>query len=245
MFQRTLCPLVVSAAAVLLFAGCSGGGSRSPQAAQVVQPTSSAAPSTTLSTGPIGYVGCSNTEDIIKGYHAGGGTRFWPAIHEYSGGTVVAWAKAIGPRVGAYWVAFNDNLRLAPTKVVWFQFCVHPTDSEQANYDGALAVIAEVQRLIPGVTIYVSPINGYVAPHVCDLLGPEGPAVTQRLADRLASEGKALRGPDVGELMSLDPEPPSAGATSANNQTLDSCHPNKVGAAALASNLRAFAPFSD
>jgi hypothetical protein len=34
-------------------------------------------------TGPLGYVGCSNTALSVKGYYAVGGTRFWPFNRGY------------------------------------------------------------------------------------------------------------------------------------------------------------------
>jgi hypothetical protein len=124
------------------------------------------------------------------------------------------------------------------------QFCLHPKDTDQANYDAAVAVLAEVQHLVPGATVYVSPLNGYVPPHVCELTGVDGPARAKALADRLAAEGKARRGPDVGDLLSFDKKSPSAGATKENDQTNDDCHPNEAGRTLIGNNLKAFPAFA-
>jgi hypothetical protein len=243
---------IAAAVIFLVVAACSGSkgpgnssSSRGSGAAAGAASGAASGPSETFPGGPIGYIGCSNTHDAVGGYEEVGGKRFWPIIGEYKGGTVLNWSGEIGNPSSVYWSQFKSHLAETPTKILWFQFCSHPDETEEAVYTGAVAILAEVQRLDPGATVYVSPINGFVAPHVCDLTGPDGPTQMKAVADRLAAEGKARRGPDIGDLYSFGGRKPSAGATAATNQTADDCHPNAAGRAVLGANLRAFPPFAD
>jgi hypothetical protein len=132
------------------------------------------------------------------------------------------------------------------TKVIWWSLCTHPEaiESDAANYSAALKVLANIEKRIPGVTVYASALNSYVAPHVCSLTGANGPSRMQALAERLASEGRLRLGPNVGSLRSWerDGDPNnSAGATAANDQTVDDgCHPNRIGEALLGNSLIKF-----
>ena len=108
-----------------------------------------------------------------------------------------------------------------------------------------MTIIAQIRRLVPDARIYVSALNGFVPPHVCEETGADGPSLMAALARRLVSEGLARRGPNVGELLSIY-QTPSNRATSENSQTtVDGCHPNEAGQAYLGRTLMAFPAFSE
>lgn len=217
------------------------GSASSPGSITPTLPAGSQGPAHTK--GPIGYIGCSNTVQAVAGYHAAGGTRFWPSFDTYGGATINRWATDLRNPASVLWFTFRQTLAEDPTNVVWVQLCSFATTGEEQTYTAAAAVIEEVMRLVPDAVVYVSPLNGYVAPHVCSMTGPNGPETTAAVADRLAADGLAFRGPDIGDLLSIY-ETPSAGATSASNQTdQDGCHPNAEGERYLGRNLMKFGPF--
>lgn len=195
----------------------------------------------TVVGGHVGYIGCSNTWMTVDGYHHDGGQRMWPALSNYSSGTIAIWGSNL---TSSYWTTFKSTLAHFPdTKTVWIQFCMHPTETDATNYTAAVTVINQVKALIPGATIYVSSLNGYVAPHVCSGCGVDGPSRGTALAQQMVSEGRASLGPDMAsqQLLSIY-QTPSSGATSTNNQTQsDGCHPNtSSGRAFLGKTLLSF-----
>lgn len=212
--------------------GQTGGSARSSS-------TSSNAGSATNVAGPIGFVGCSNSRDTVLGYRADGGTKMWvPTTNTYGGGTVVSWQTD-----AQYFGEFDQFLSNYPTtKVVWWSLCTHQpnknNETDANNYSAALYIISTLKSKIPGVIIYASALNTYVAPHICQVTGEDGPSRMQSLVDRLVSEDRVKLGPVVGSLLSIYPINVSNGATSSNNQTKsDGCHPNTVGEAHLGQSL--------
>jgi hypothetical protein len=175
---------------------------------------------------------------------ADGGTRFWEPIREYTSGVIKAWSDGVGDPSNSYWQAFDAHQRDKPATVFWFQMCAHPETSDQENHDDAVTIIDEIHRRVPDATVFVSAVNGYVAPHACSLLGADGPSRLRATADELAREGHATRGPDLPDLVSTA-QTPSAGATNAADEVEpDGCHPNEAGEKKLGQTLRDFAPFS-
>jgi hypothetical protein len=196
--------------------------------------------STTAAITSFGYVGCSNTQMSIAGYKQVGGTAFWGASTAYNGGTVHAWALEIDLPDSPYWSAFDSALAATPTDQVWFEGCLKIEEDASVAHAEAEAVIAEIRERVPGATVYFSAINDYVAPHECQIIGLNGPIDMRELRDELVAEGLVLPGPDMGSLVSSY-QTPSAGATSANNQTAqDGCHPNKSGKSYLGQLLLGF-----
>lgn len=181
--------------------------------------------STPPSTGPIGFVGCSFTNNAVEGYHTVGGQRFWDTIPAYNGGSVSVWAmNLIGN--SRYWQGFNAALTANPgTSIIWWQVCNSPSEDENMLYQNARVVLGEVQRRVPGARVYVSAQHSYSGGHVCRG-EPDGPARMQRLADRLVSEGLAVAGPVMGPL--------------AESQTRDGCHANQQGMTVLGQQLLSF-----
>ncbi len=184
-------------------------------------------------TQTLGWVGCSNIRNAVQGYDQLGGTRFWVPLDgnkTYHGGTVTRWGS--NNLQNTYWTQFTNFYNQRPTDTIWWGLCSFPPtqggETDDSNYNSALRIRAELERRIPGVTVYVSAINDFVAPHTCDVTGPDGPARMRALADRLVAEGRALPGPVLRPLVSIY-QTPSAGATTKTNQTKkDGCHPNKA-----------------
>src|SRR2546423_9723277 len=135
----------------------------------------------------IGVIGCSNSRDTVIGYQLDGGARLWQlSPGQYGGGTLVAWTE--NNLNNTYWSQFELLLSQHPdTTRIWWSLCTHPTDTDAQNRQAAAAILAKVQQLVPNAVIYVSAINGYVASHVCSLLGAAGPSRMQALAEARVS----------------------------------------------------------
>jgi hypothetical protein len=178
----------------------------------------------------VGYLGCSNSTSSVEGYKIVGGIRMWPATKDYGSASVHVLATQIGSATSKAWKAFKATFANNPgTDEVWFQACSLAAESSLLNHDDAVAVLAEIRHLIPGVTVYFSAINDWVSPHVCTIAGANGPSDMRVLRDSIVAENQALLGPDLGSLISKY-QIPSTGATKATNQTdTDGCHPNAAG----------------
>jgi hypothetical protein len=178
----------------------------------------------------VGYLGCSNSTSSVDGYKTLGGNRLWASTKDYGTASVHVLATQVGSATSKAWKAFKSGIAFNPdTDEVWFQGCVLAGEDATLAHADALAVLAEIRKLIPGVTVYFSALNDWVAPHVCSTAGANGPADMRALRDSLVSEGEARLGPDMGSLISKY-QIPSAGATKAANQTdPDGCHPNAAG----------------
>lgn len=202
--------------------GSAGSGSQTPITGNTTPVSFSA---------PIGYLGGSLTVNATDGYKQVGGTKFWMRLN-YGGATIDKWAAGINSNNEnyKYWNAFNVGLQNAnntgPTSTFWIQLLGRLEKTDSAYYSDAIAVISEVERRIPGVTVYVSAMNGYSPEGICNL--PVGaPAQMRRVADSVVATGKAKAGPDVGDLVASDLE---------DNE----CHANSVGQAKLGNKLLSF-----
>jgi hypothetical protein len=201
---------------------------QSPQ--RVIYPYTGPGPAPTCSStppadGPIGFVGCSFSNNAVEGYHLVGGQRFWDTVPQYNGGSVSIWAEDLTGR-SRYWQGFDAMLTAHPdTSIIWWQVCNSPSDDETTLYENARLVLAEIQRRVPGARVYVSGQHSYSGGHVCRG-EPDGPARMQRLADRLVTEGLAVAGPVMGPL--------------AESQTRDGCHANQQGMTVLGQQLLSF-----
>jgi hypothetical protein len=203
-------------------------------------PTPSSGIATTSAGAFVGYVGCSNSSAAVRGARELAATNLWPPLR-YGGGTVQRWARGLR-EPDARWGLFDETQALYPAKVFWLQLCELATEDDSRSLKAAVKVANAIRARVPGARVYVGAINGYVEPHVCSLLGSDGVANMERVAEELVSGGLALGGPDVGDLVSDEPVP-SAGATPSNDETKsDGCHPNARGAAKLGGALVAFDP---
>jgi hypothetical protein len=193
---------------------CDGGGS---------SPT--APPTDTLEV--WGAVGCSQTRDAIDGYHRVGGSRGWPVeeIRGYGGGALFEWANTANSR----WSLFQAALDAHGADAVWLELCVKERSDPSPTRDDLIAaetIALEIRRRAPTAVLYVSALNEYEG-IVCQLSGPDGPAVSQGLADHLIALRLARRGPVVGPLDASTTRP-------------DRCHANQQGEDLQGEQLRAF-----
>lgn len=217
----------------------------SPSTTSVGSPSrsrTSAPPS--VAGGAIGYVGCSVSTAAVNGYHLAGGQLLWPGIGDYAGGSVTRWAAGIGDDLNPLWAAFTRNVQSQPTSTFWLQLCVG-ADENQDNDDEAIAIIKEIHRRVPDAVVYVSPMNDWVAPHVCRICGPDGPENMEVDATEVIATGKALKGPLLPALVAdcQDPECgiSSKGATPETNEVVsDGCHPDTNGELLLGQRLKRF-----
>ncbi len=120
-----------------------------------------------------------------------------------------------------YWSAFDSlyvgNILRGATTVVWFELLSHGNEDYTTVYNAAVSVLAEIRRRIPGVTIYISGMNGYVQPQICSGVTPEAPPQMRQIAAQLVAEGRALAGPLMPEL------------TTTQTTSGAGCHANNTG----------------
>ncbi|HEY7401297.1 MAG TPA: hypothetical protein VH989_10435 [Actinomycetota bacterium] len=247
---RVLATLVLALATACSSASSAGPtGSSTPTATGSTgtpsPATSTASPPPPIGNGPIGYVGCSNSAAAVNGYHLAGGRLMWPFIRNYGGGTVTQWATGIGESRNQYWSAFTKQLQNQPTThTFWFQLCATAEES-QNNDDEAIAVIEEIRARVPDAVVYISPLNDWVAPHVCAICGPDGPANMEADASQVVKAGEALRGPTMPPLVAACTDSEcgisSRDATQQSNEVEpDGCHPNTNGQLAFGERLMRF-----
>lgn len=188
-------------------------------------PTTALAQTVTSARGSVGFVGCSFSNNAVKGYQSLGGKRFWEPIPQYNGGSVTLWANGAQDN-NRYWRGFAAALRDHPdTLLIWWQLCNSPQEDEETLYKNARLVLDEIRRRVPAALIYASAQHSYSGGHVCRG-EPDGPARMQRLTERLVKEGLVMAGPVMGPL--------------AENQTRDGCHANRDGREVLGQQLLTF-----
>lgn len=175
----------------------------------------------------LGAVGCSQTEGAMVGHHEAGYSDSWDmAGAGYGGGAIHDWT----PGRAKYWDRFETLLAQYPqTTDIFWMLCLRdpgspvPTD---ADYEAVEDIAAEIAARAPGTTIWVSPMNDFEGV-VCPISGTTGPIVAQTLADHVAAQGWAARGPDVSPLTPATVSP-------------DDCHPNETGRIMWGEDLQAF-----
>jgi hypothetical protein len=186
---------------------------------------SSNAGSTSIS-GPIGFVGCSMSNNAVSGYTAAGGTLFWPVQGDYGGGGVGSWASDLSNN-SVYWKAFQDAYNLAPAKVIWWQLCALDSDSANETLGAVQIVYDEIKRRVPDAIVFISAQPAYTDGHVCSIAGSTGPARMQELVDQFVSSQQVLRGPVMGPLQ-------------LNMLQNDGCHANSTGKDFMGQKLQEF-----
>lgn len=168
----------------------------------------------------VGYFGCSNTVRAVDGYHAVGGLKMWEGLGEATdhpyGGNDLATSTDFTSEA---WGWLTEQLATSSPDVIWWQMCVkhgpagpEPTEEEIAQ---AKAVLHQLQSLAPGIPIHVSDLNEYEGV-TCSRLGRYGTTSDDLLADLIAAEPGAERGPDMS---TLTPE----------TVERDNCHQNPEG----------------
>lgn len=183
---------------------------------------------------PVGVMGCSQTRLSTEGYHTLGGSRLWDLGNSYAEGTPYRWWNPYGS-ASKYWRQFRGLFAANPgTSTIWWQLCIYASETDAQTWSAAVSDLAYLRSYLhdQGVTnprLFVSAINGYVAPHCAPetSTGCAGPQRARDLRDRILTD-PATAGPDLaaGPLM---PDAlafycvPSLGATPANNQVLNDC----------------------
>jgi hypothetical protein len=181
-------------------------------------------PAPAASDGTLGYLGCSLTIIARNGYSELGGD-IWPPVDAYPGGHLTGWRQALTVDPHGRWAAFKEMVDSNPqTQEIWWMMCHSPMTTDR-SYDDVLEVLDMIESMAPGKKIYVS-ASPVFPDEVADTLckGEEGPALLQQFVDRLVSEGRAERGPEL--------TPPTSAQIGE-----DGCHPNREGEAVWGQDL--------
>lgn len=180
-------------------------------------------------TAPIAYIGCSNSQMTVDGYHMDGGNKFWPATPSYNGGTIVKWAESVSGSTGARFFDGFDSLNKSNpgAKTLWVSICTYDTESAADVYNGAAKVIAEARKRIQTIqNVYVSAVNGFIPDGSCHLTGATGVQKAQTAATQLVNNGIAYKGPTISALNT--------------SETRDGCHPEDAGRKRIGMDLLNF-----
>jgi hypothetical protein len=183
-------------------------------------------------THKVGYIGCSNSQDTVDGYHLSAGNKnyLWPS-YDTGGGSIDKWASARSP----YWTSYSAMLKTyGQPKYVWVQLCERALPGSFNTYDQVKRMVRNLKRKSPHATVIVSGINDY-SPNLglCHLMGTasatspgNGVYDTKLWADQLVADKLVrIRGPYLGPL-------------TARLTLNDGCHPNRAGRRLLGNQLR-------
>ncbi len=163
----------------------------------------------------IGYIGCSNSEQSVTGYHtiAGNANLLWPA-YATGGGIISEWATP----TSSFWKEYDQMVTTEgqPTKV-WVQLC-EKASTQLNTYSDVQAMLSNLKQHSPNATVYISAINQYNPPTLCRLMGTNGRGYpdTVQFAATAVAQGLAYAGPKLGPLDSTLVVP-------------DGCHMNTAG----------------
>ena len=150
----------------------------------------------------IGYIGCSNTRETVEGYYHMGGKKRGDAERRYGSGTILDWSQNLDN--SKYWKVFDKLLEKYPkTNTIWLQFCIMD-ENRATSYEHVSIILNEINKRIPNVTIYVSPLAEYTD-GVCEITGTFGIEKGQELVQELVSRNEeVLLGPILGPMSSID-----------------------------------------
>jgi hypothetical protein len=177
-----------------------------------------------------GYVGCSNTHDTLYGYQVAPDSKqlFWPFILGY----------AIEGHVIKHWADPNDRIwtRFDQMKerynggqdppVIWVQLCENigvpdRTTFQESSYSQVKQELANLKEHSPDSIVFISPLQDYEPPTLCNLMGPDGKAVSllTGFSNQAVEEGLAKPGPGADDNVNLGP-------LTVQMTDTDGCHPN-------------------
>ncbi len=203
-----------------------------------------------LAVNSLGYIGCSNTHDIIDGYHLAPGSKhlFWPfsngspyflGDYPIEGNSVDHWAypaqyiDSHGHDIWYYFSAMKDRYNGVGNdpQIIWIQMCenilVGNGNYTPATYEGVVAMFNQLKTHLAyagtKTTFYISPLHSYDPANLCFVLGSQGEAIPHlaALSDQAVANGLALRGPGVRSDGLF-----ALGPTTTSLLYSDLCHPN-------------------
>ena len=161
-------------------------------------------------------------ENVAQGYVAEGGTRMWGPYG--TGGFVVqAWTNTNSTA----WQRFDQQANMfGRPAAVWVQICIFAQNG--ATYNEVTQLIANArQHAASGATIYISGQPFYDPGQSCFLAGPNGPQLTDSLAQQAAAD------PTQNVIY-------SGSFMLHSNEVSDGCHANPAGQASLGRQALAF-----
>lgn len=190
--------------------------------------TSNPEPTPAVGTGPVGVVGCSNTDLSVAGYtDLSGLDRL--STGDLGGGAPPLWGDPTEDRYAEYWATYDSRRPATGYVETWVQLCLRVSDhngSFDADEQGWIShIVEQIHLRDPGIPVWISPINTYEG-IVCDSIGADGPAIAAEASDWAAAAlTDVFRGPDLGPL------------TEAEIGQRDDCHPNQSGQRLLGEQL--------
>jgi hypothetical protein len=181
---------------------------------------------TTSISVPIGFIGCSMSNNAVDGYSDANGTDFWPVQQDYGGAGVGKWASDLTNN-STYWRAFQDAYNLQQVKTIWWQLCALDSDSTNETLGAVQVIFDEIKRRVPDAIVFISAQPAYSGGHVCSIAGSTGPGRMQQLVDQFVATQQALPGPVMGPLEQ-------------DMLVSDGCHANTAGRAFMGNQLLKF-----
>lgn len=179
-----------------------------------------------------GVIGCSNTDQAVRGYTEQS-SKDLILGGDLGGGSAPRWGDPGNRRYSQYWALFDERRPSDGYDGVWVQLCLRNGehggvfDANEAAW--VTHIVEQVRQRDEGIPIWVSPINSYIEGYVCTALGVDGAEIASITADWAATNlENVLRGPDFGPLA-----PEQIGQR-------DDCHPNGAGEALLGQQLIEF-----
>lgn len=190
------------------------------------------APDPTSVAGPIGVIGCSNTDLAVTGYTDVSSVDKM-TTGDLGGGSESNWGNPSDDRYGVYWGIYDSRRPADGYPAVWVQVCLR-TSEHNGAFDAdeqawTTHIVEQIHSRDPGIPIWISGINSYADGTVCSAVGVDGPAIAAETSDWAAANlADVFRGPDIGPL-----QPEHIGVR-------DDCHPNSSGQQFLGQQLVAF-----
>ena len=101
----------------------------------------------------VGIIGCSQTSNAWRGWLDIGDNAVWKLVVGYGGGDISEWSRTIP--TGDYWARLDSNVDgNPPATAIWWQIC--DIVRRPGSFGDAEAVLTEIERRVPGATVYVS-----------------------------------------------------------------------------------------
>ncbi len=153
------------------------------------------------------------SDNVAAGYAAVGGMRMWPSTPAYWGQVVQDWANPSDP----VWDAFDGHVEEfgVPT-AVWIMVCIFNPPGVQISE--MRDIVGLVRERAPNATIYTTGQPFYSPGADCSIAGPDGPQITDDMAQEMADD------PSMTDVHYVGTFGPLTAAMKA-----DVCHANEAG----------------